>query len=174
MFRLAPLFIAMLVFVLDFTSKFFTNAHLPIMHRASLWYPYGGIGVFQNFFGVEFSISHQINHGAAWGIFSEHQIYLLYFRIILIGALIVYAFFYNKHAGWGIPLALIIAGALGNVIDYFIYGHVVDMLHFVLWGYDFPVFNIADGAIFLGISILILLSCFEKDSTSKKRLHKHG
>lgn len=174
MFRFFPFFLGVFVFILDFISKFFTNAHLPVMNRDSLWYPYGGIGVFQNFFGIEFSISHQINHGAAWGIFSEHQIYLLYFRIILIVALLIYAIFYNKHFGWSIPLALIIAGAFSNVIDYFVYGHVVDMLHFVLWGYDFPVFNIADSSIFLGISSLIILSGFEKDSPPKKRSRNNG
>lgn len=171
MFKLAPLFIGAWVFILDFISKFLTNTYLPVMNRDSLWYPYSGIGVFQNFFGIEFSISHQINHGAAWGIFSEYQIHLLYFRIVLIIALIVYALFLNKHSGWGIPLALIIAGALGNVVDYFIYGHVVDMLHVVLWRYDFPVFNIADSAIFLGITSLIFLSGFEKNP--KKRSPNH-
>lgn len=170
MHKLAPFLVLVIVFGIDFISKFLTNAYLPIIHRDALWYPYGGIGVFQNFFGIEFSISHQINYGAAWGMFSEYQIYLLSFRILLIAVLIVYAFFFNKHSGWSIPLAFIIAGALGNVVDYFIYGHVVDMLHFVLWGYDFPVFNIADSSIFVGISILILLSALEKEPSSKKMI----
>lgn len=121
-------------------------------------YPYGGIGIFENFFGIEFSISHQINRGAAWGTFSEFQIYLLYLRIALILGLLVYTVGFNKKAFWNVPLALIIAGATGNVLDYFIYGYVVDMLHFVLWGYDFPVFNIADSSIFIGISWLLLLT----------------
>ncbi|MBA3816785.1 MAG: signal peptidase II [Parachlamydiaceae bacterium] len=169
MLRFFPLFIGIFVFALDFFSKFFTNMYLPVMHRYAFWYPYGGIGVFKDFFGIEFSLSHQINYGAAWGMFSDYQIHLMYFRIFLLIALIIYAFFFNKHAGWRIPLTLIIVGALGNVVDFFIYGHVVDMLHFVLWGYDFPVFNIADSAIFLGITSLILLSAFEKDSPSKNR-----
>lgn len=173
MFRFVPLIIGFFVLVTDILSKYLTHRTLPVMNRDALWYPYGGVGVFKNFFGIEFSISHQINYGAAWGTFAEYQIHLLYLRVALIFGLLIYAIFFNKHEGWRIPLALIIAGALGNVIDYFIYGHVVDMIHFVLWGFDFPVFNIADTAIFLGIASLIIMSSFEK-SGSEKRFRHHG
>jgi signal peptidase II len=53
---------------------------------------------------------------------------------------------------------LIIAGGIGNILDYFIYGHVVDMFHFILWGYSFPVFNVADASIFMGIVSLLWMS----------------
>jgi signal peptidase II len=130
-------------------------------------YPYGGIPVFENFLGIEFSISHQINKGAAWGVLAEYQVPLLYLRIALILALLVYFLFFNKHSSWNIPLALIVAGALGNVLDFFIYGHVVDMLHVVLWGYDFPVFNIADSAICIGVAWLFVASLCETPAPRK-------
>lgn len=163
-----PLWIGLFVFILDIVSKHFTDAYLPVVRHHSLWYPYGGIGVFKNFFGVDFTITHQVNYGAAWGMLAEYQLPLLYFRIGLIACLIIYAIWFNKHSSWNIPLALIIAGAAGNIVDYFIYGHVVDMLHFVLWGYDFPVFNVADSAISIGVILLIVLSCFQKTSPSKR------
>jgi len=157
-----PLYVAILVFILDFTSKFLTHNYLPRMRSSWLWYPYGGIGVFKDFFGIEFSLSHQINQGAAWGLFRDFQMPLLYLRIVLVIFLIVYAFWLNKQKNWSIPLALIISGAACNIFDYFLYGHVVDMLHFILWGYDFPVFNIADSAICIGIVWIIILSIMEK------------
>ncbi|MEI8125419.1 MAG: signal peptidase II [Parachlamydiaceae bacterium] len=163
--RFAPGWVGLFVLIADAASKYWTNAYLPIMRFYSLWYPYGGIGVFKDFLGIEFSISHQTNHGAAWGIFADHELPLLYLRIALVICLCGYAVFFNKHSSWNIPMALIVAGATGNIIDYFIYGHVVDMLHFVLWGYDFPVFNIADSAIFIGVFSLMALSCFEKKSS---------
>lgn len=166
--KFLPFYIFLFVLAVDFASKYLTHTYLPVMNRSWLWYPYGGIPVFKNFFGIEFSVSHQINHGAAWGALSEYQIPLLYLRITLIAILIVYVLWMNKHPNRKIPLALIIAGAIGNVIDYFLYGHVVDMLHFVLWGYDFPVFNLADTAIFLGIVTLMILSSLES-APSKKR-----
>jgi signal peptidase II len=160
--RLLPLLIGIFVFIIDVITKYLTHTHLSVMNRHTLWYPYGGIGVFKDFLGIEFSITHQINHGAAWGVLSNYQMPLLYFRIALVAALLFYAIFINKHKSWSIPLALIISGAAGNILDYFLYGHVVDMFHFVLWGYDFPVFNVADSAIFLGIASLLITSSFEK------------
>lgn len=167
--RYIPFYVAVLVLVADFISKSLTNTYLPLMRPYWLWYPYGGIGIFKDFIGIEFSLSHQINHGAAWGVLADYQIPLLYLRIMLIVFLTVYAIFFNRYPHRNIPLALIIAGATGNVIDYFVYGHVVDMLHFVLWGYDFPVFNIADTAIFMGVASLLALSCIESSPKKKVR-----
>ncbi len=171
--RYLPLIVAIFVLVLDFASKSFTHHYLPLMRVNWLWYPYGGIGVFKDFFGIEFSISHHINKGAAWGLLSDFQIPLVYARIALIGVLMVYALWWNTHREWRIPLALIISGAIGNVIDYYLYGHVIDMLHFILWGYDFPVFNIADSAIFLGVASILILSFTGQKSPSKlKKISK--
>lgn len=167
--RLCAAGIGACVLILDFISKLLTHLKLPLMTHDALWYPYRGIGVFKNFLGIEFSISHATNRGAAWGMFSEFQYYLLFFRILLVIGLILYFLFYNKNTSWYIPLALIIAGAAGNILDAFIYGHVVDMLHFVLWGYDFPVFNVADTAIFIGVSLLVLDSCFSQKVKMKKK-----
>jgi signal peptidase II len=154
--------IGFIVFFADLMTKFWTHHFLPLMSSSSFVYPYGGIGIFKNFLGIEFSISHAINRGAAWGSFAEFQTILLGLRILLILGLTLYLFLFNKHPAQRIPLVLIITGASGNVVDYFLYGHVIDMFHFVLWGYDFPVFNVADSAIFLGISSLICITWLEQ------------
>lgn len=155
--RLRPLVLGVIVLLCDFLSKYYVQLYLPLM-KARSWYPYGGIGVFKNLGGIEFSITHAINKGAAWGMFSQYQQALLVLRVLLIAGLVVYYFFFNRKEISKTPLMLIIAGAIGNIMDYFLYGHVIDMLHFVLWGYDFPVFNLADSAIFIGICWLMLLS----------------
>jgi signal peptidase II len=155
------IFLATFVLIADRLSKLLTDQYLPLM-QGNFWYPYGGIGVFKNFLGIEFSINHHINRGAAWGIFADYQVPLLYLRLILILGLIVFLIFFNKHKSCEIPFSLIIAGALSNVLDYFFYGHVIDMIHFNLWGYDFPVFNLADTAIFIGIFWQIATSLLEK------------
>jgi signal peptidase II len=155
---LKVLIAGVVIFLADMLIKFMTHSYLPVMTQEYLWYPYGGIAVFQNFLGIEFSISHSINRGAAWGIFSDYQHALIVVRLILVIGLIAYLLIWNKRTALRFPLVLIIAGALGNIVDYFFYGHVVDMFHFILWGYDFPVFNLADTSIFLGICSLFLLS----------------
>lgn len=156
-----PSLLILLILAVDITTKYLTQQFLPQMNNY-YWYPYGGIPVFQNFLGIEFSISYATNKGAAWGAFAQYQFLLLLLRIGLIGALIIYLLFTKKTTLQQCSLSLILAGAIGNVIDYFVYGHVVDMLHFVLYGYDFPVFNVADTAIFLGVCGYFLFSCKEK------------
>jgi signal peptidase II len=171
--RFIPFYFGIFVFIADLLTKYLTNAHLPLMRSNWLWYPYGGIGIFKNFLGIEFSLSHQINHGAAWGVLADYQVPLLYLRMALIAFLLIYVLFFNKHPERNIPFALIIAGAAGNVVDYFLYGHVVDMFHFVLWGYDFPIFNLADSAIFIGVTYLLFLSLLESCSSPKKKVRRN-
>lgn len=153
--------LALFVFLLDALTKYLTQESLPLIAYSEPYYPYGGIPVFQNFAGIEFSLVHAINRGAAWGVLSNFQVPLLIGRIILVAILSYFLLFMNKRKEWRLPLSLIVSGAIGNIIDFFIYGHVVDMFHFVLWGYDFPVFNVADAAISIGIGWMFLLSFFE-------------
>jgi signal peptidase II len=153
--------IGIIVFVLDQLSKGLVTIYLPAINSSLYWYPYGGIGVFHNFLGIEFSINHMTNTGAAWGVLGNYQLSLNVVRVGLISALFVYLLYFNRRRAWQFPLMLIIAGALGNVFDYFVYGHVVDMFHFIFWGYDFPVFNVADTSITLGIAALFILSWLE-------------
>lgn len=159
--RLFAIALALIILAIDQASKLLVHQSLPLMSSHAYVYPYGGIGIFQNFFGIEFSISHATNRGAAWGILANYQIALLAFRMVLVAGILTYFWRSEKHPSWRIPLALVLAGAFGNILDAFFYGHVVDMFHFVFWGYDYPTFNVADSAIFLGISSLILASWFE-------------
>ncbi|KAF3361962.1 Lipoprotein signal peptidase [Chlamydiales bacterium STE3] len=156
-----PLLLISVVLLLDIFTKFLTHQYLPQMNH-HYWYPYGGIAVIRNFFGIEFSISYATNKGAAWGVFSHYQFLLLLLRMALIGGLMGYFLLRQRGLLQQSCLALILAGAIGNVIDYFIYGHVVDMLHFVFFSYDFPVFNLADTAIFLGVCGYFLTTYREK------------
>jgi signal peptidase II len=160
--------VAIVLFGADVFLKAYIHHNLSMMSAASPIYPYGGIGVFKGWHGIDFAIVHVLNKGAAWGMLSSFQDYLLYLRLVIIGGLLTYLFFvkqspYNKWA-----LTLIATGAIGNVIDYFVYGHVVDMFYFVLWGYSYPVFNIADSAIFCGISLLLVQSLLQKAKGKKK------
>lgn len=149
--------LAFLVLLLDISTKYLTQKYLPLISYSAPYYPYGGIPVFKDFLGVEFSIVHATNKGAAWGVLANYSQALFMGRLVLIGFLLVYLVRAKKLLQQ-LPLALIIAGAIGNVIDHLVYGHVIDMFHFVLWGYDYPVFNIADSAIFIGILLYLILS----------------
>lgn len=122
--------------------------------------------VFSDFYGIQMQITHAINMGAAWGVLADFPRSLVFVRLLLIAALIGYFLVINRRREWNLPLCLIISGAVGNVIDYFYYGYVIDMIQFRFWGYEYPIFNIADSAIFIGsFWILFSAACEKKDIT---------
>ncbi len=161
------IFLGIGVFAADMLTKWYVYSEIPLVGVNGWAYPYNGIGVFKDFFGIEFSIVHAINKGAAWGTLSNFQIPLLVFRIVLIAGLCLYLIAFNTSRKYVIPLCLLTAGALGNVVDYFLYGYVIDMFKFVFWGYHYPIFNVADIAITIGIVWLIIASFVQYDTSTQ-------
>ena len=158
------------LFGLDFALKWYTSHYIPLMSWSSLTYPYGGVPVFQDFFGVDCSLNYVINKGAAWGAFAQFQKQLLYLRFFIMGGLLLYIFLACLPFIKRFALLLILTGAIGNIVDFFMYHHVVDMFYFRFWGYSFPVFNLADAAIFLGVAILLLQSLFKACCKQQMRI----
>jgi signal peptidase II len=154
--------LALFLFALDFFSKWATVQFIQPIALSPPSYPYGGIGVFRDFFGIDFALNFAVNKGAAWGVLSSFQKSLLAFRIVVVAGLIGLLIFAKQALSRQIAFVLIIAGAVGNILDYFIYGHVIDMFHFIFWGYSFPIFNVADSCIFCGIAWMLLESFFQK------------
>ncbi len=156
--RAAGLLLLGLVLLLtDFVSKAYVY-HLLSSYGLSAV----DLTVFRDWFGIDFMITLAMNRGAAWGFFSNFQILLLVLRIVMIVGMFIYLFFFNQRFSQAIPFVMIIAGALGNVVDFFLYGSVVDFLHFNLWGYHFPVFNFADSCITLGVFWLLIATSLRR------------
>ena len=164
-------FVSSLVLLLcaDVLTKYYTFLYIPKMSWSFPSFPFGGVGVFENFLGISFSLNHVENLGAPWGIFSAHSKLLFFARVVIITTLIFYTSYFNKIKRRRFPIWLIITGAIGNVVDYLFYGHVIDMFHFVFWGYSYPVFNIADSMICVGIFSLVLQSLFEPKENSEMK-----
>ncbi len=141
--------LAAAIFFLDFFTKRWIVYHVPL-------FPYGGISVFENFFGVKFTIVHAINKGAAWGLFDSFPHLLLIVRFILIGGLLAYLVLAKPQKRVEIPLVMCVAAAIGNITDFFLYGHVVDLFYFILWGYSFAIFNVADSILCCSLIFLAL------------------
>ena len=101
------------------------------------------------------------NKGAAFSFLSNESGWQRYFfTAIGIAAVGFIIYLLRRHAGQRLfcwALALIMGGAIGNVIDRIAYGHVIDFLdfHFRSWGH-FPAFNVADSAICLGAMMFII------------------
>lgn len=111
------------------------------------------------------------NRGISFGLFNKESDYGAYLLIAL--ALVIIAFFIawlrkTDHKPLQIAICVVIAGALGNVIDRLVYGAVVDFLDFHAFGYHWPAFNIADSAVVLGIAYILLDSIFFEPKRDKK------
>ncbi len=99
-----------------------------------------------------FAIALVRNKGAAFGILQNQIAFFISIAVVTITIII---FMLRKNASGAllkVSLALILGGAIGNLIDRIRFGYVIDFLDFKIW----PVFNIADSAITIGAGLLLL------------------
>ena len=101
-----------------------------------------------------FYLTFVANTGSAFGLFQGNNRALLTLALIILGALLYGARGLTERGGFlgALGVALVLGGAVGNVIDRVHYGQVIDFLDFRVW----PVFNIADSAITVGTISLIV------------------
>jgi len=114
-------------------------------------------------------ISHWTNDGAAFSLFAEsaspHIVrwVLIAFSLAAVLAVLIALFrLGNQFTLTTFALALILAGALGNVHDRILYGSVVDFIEVHIFSYHFPDFNVADSSIVTGACLLLLDSLLPK------------
>lgn len=101
-----------------------------------------------------FHLTYVRNAGAAFGVFPGRQSVFMLVSLLVIGAIAAY-WRRSRPSAWPVvvALSLITSGAVGNLIDRALLGKVTDFFHAVF--IDFPVFNVADSAISVGVGILI-------------------
>jgi signal peptidase II len=141
--------LAALLLVLDQLTKWWSSTTFPL----------NGEG---HYIFLGFYFTYVQNTGAAFGIFQDGTLPLGILSAIVSAAILVYL----VRRGKSIPvlqryaLASIFAGAIGNMIDRFRLGYVIDFIHFKIPGFSFPVFNVADSCVVIGAILLILSSLF--------------
>lgn len=99
------------------------------------------------------------NYGVSWGLFNTGAQANAYIFSTLAGVISIGLFIWmwqSRSRFMSVALGMIIGGAIGNVIDRLRFGAVVDFLHFYWKGYSFPVFNIADAAITIGVCLIFI------------------
>jgi signal peptidase II len=153
-------------------------AFLLVLDQLSKWwssttFPLNGEGRYA-FLGFHFTYVQ--NTGAAFGIFQDGTLPLGILSALVATAILAYLIMRGKPTPvlQRYALASILAGAVGNMIDRFRLGYVVDFIHFSVPGFSFPVFNIADSCVVMGAILLILSSLFTPPSTSQPALHSDG
>ncbi len=138
-----------LVLLADQSSKAYVAAHLPL-HDS--WAPVKALE-------EVFRFTHVRNTGAAFGLFPQGGILFLGIAVV-VSAIILYYYRQIPANAWLIRLALglQLGGALGNALDRLRLGYVVDFFDVSYW----PVFNVADSCVVLGVGLLVLVMLREE------------
>ena len=110
-----------------------------------------------------FKLSYAENTGAAWSIFEGMGDAFAVIALLVSGAMIYYLWREKTLLKMErFSMILMIAGALGNMIDRVRMHYVIDFLDFYIFGYDFPVFNFADSCLTVGVIIFAVINLFVK------------
>ena len=139
--------VSAMVVVLDQITKALTRSYLDL---------YDSVPVITNFF----HLTYVTNDGMAFGLnFPGGSFVFLVISIIL--TIVIFMYLWkeqNNHMLMRLSLALILAGAVGNLIDRLLFGKVVDFFDFMLGDYHWYIFNVADSAVTIGMILFLYFS----------------
>ncbi len=154
--KIKEIIIVVTVLAIDLITKYIVATNIEL-HQP--------IVIIKNFF----EITYVKNIGAGFSILQGQQVLLSLIAGVVVIAMIVWLF-KNKDENpiLRYTVALMMAGALGNLVDRVYLGYVRDFLSFNIFGYDFPVFNVADMALSIGVAILFLLTLLQKEGENGK------
>jgi len=155
------LFISAAILCLDRLTKMWVERHIPLG---------GAIPVIPRIL----RITHWTNEGAAFSLFAQsaapHLVRWVLVGFSLLAALVVLIALFrlgDRFTLTTFALALVLAGALGNVHDRILYGSVVDFIEVHILSYHWPDFNVADSSIVTGACLLLLDSLLPKRDAAR-------
>ena len=149
-----PYIIAFFFFIIDLLTKQLINQIMNVGQS---------VKVINNFFYITYTH----NKGAAWSILEDQRILLMIITVIV---LFLINKFMNKEELSkleNVSYGMIIGGIIGNLFDRIFLGYVIDFIDFKIFGYDYPIFNLADSFIVIGIIIMAIISI-------RKELHERS
>ena len=151
------LWLSLLVVILDQATKWLAEALLE---------PFRPIAI-----GPLLNLTLMYNEGAAFSFLSNaggwQRWFFAAFALVMTIALVIWLVRLARHEGvTAAALALVIGGAIGNLIDRLLTGRVVDFIDFYVGTWHWPAFNVADSAITLGI-VLLLVTGFREELSKK-------
>ena len=150
--------IASIALIIDQITKIIATSYLKLNV---------GVKVIKNFFYLTLCY----NEGAAWGIFSNARFIIIIGTIAAIILIYHYIFIFKENLRNNMAFGLLIGGLAGNLIDRIIFGYVRDFFDFYIFKYDYPIFNVADMCIVVGVFLLIIsiIKGDDKNEDNSKR-----
>ena len=142
---------AIIIFIIDQISKVIISSYIGLN---------SSVRIIKNFFYLTYTN----NTGASFGILKNSRVVLIVLSIIALVILLRYISTFKETKYNILGLGFLMGGIIGNLLDRVLFGYVRDFLNFYIIGYDFPVFNIADIFIVLGVFILIISILKGEDS----------
>lgn len=107
--------------------------------------------------GETLQITSHRNSGAAWGMFEGRMAFFYIVTVIVIAFMIyLYKSEANNNLMMQVGISMLMAGAVGNFIDRLLFQEVVDFVDVMIFNYDFPIFNVADSALTVGVIVLLI------------------
>lgn len=108
------------------------------------------------------------NKGISFGLLKNDEPYFLIIATLALSAAFALWLVRTRHLMPALALAMVIGGALGNVVDRVRFGAVADFLDFYAYGYHYPAFNLADSCITVGIALLVIDGLFFEPKRAAK------
>jgi signal peptidase II len=158
LWRMLPLVTAP-VLALDQLSKLYVSSHLRMFQA---------VAVIRGWLDITYTL----NPGAAFSLFATmppafRGVFFIALSVIAIVVLIALLARRSTPLDSAIAFALILGGTVGNLIDRIARGEVIDFIYFHHESFSYPVFNIADSAITIGVAIILIGSLFERPREPK-------
>lgn len=163
-------FYALIVFILDQVSKWFIVKRIPLGEERPV-------------LGDFFMLTSHRNRGAAFGILQNQRWFFIVITLIVVIGILWYMrrTIGERKVLLSFALSLLLGGAIGNFIDRALFGEVVDFLQltfdFSLFGkaiyYIYPIFNLADSAIVIGVILIFLESLLTWRKEKKGATNEH-
>ena len=150
--------IAIIILIVDQVSK----SLVEIYFKLNKSYP-----VIKNFFAI--TVAH--NTGGAFSILNNYSFIFILASLIAVIILLRFMLNFKNNFRNNLAFALTLSGIMSNLADRIFLGYVRDFLDFTIFGYDYPIFNIADIAIVIGVILLIIAILKGEDKNAKTTNH---
>lgn len=147
--------VSLIIIIVDQITKWLVLVNMPM---------YESIPIIENLF----NLTHIHNTGGAFGFMANQSALIrqiLFHGVSLLSLGVIIYFYHQAPANYPfllVALSLIFGGAVGNLIDRFRMGEVVDFLDFYIGSYHWPAFNVADSAVSVGVTVLMYYMIIKK------------